>query len=41
MQEVINKRINLETELMEGIDTITFSDQELEKLHKEVYDNKM
>ena len=41
MQELIKKRINLETELMESFDTITFSDQELEKLHKEVYDKKI
>jgi hypothetical protein len=40
MQEVIKKRINLERELMESFDTITFSDQEIEKLSKEVYDEK-
>ncbi len=40
MREVIKKRINLEKELMESFDTITFSDQEIEKLRKEVYDEK-
>jgi hypothetical protein len=40
MQEIIKKRINLEKELMESFDTITFSDQQIEKLRKEVYDEK-